>query len=287
MARIAFFGTGAMGSRMARNLLAAGHELAIWNRDAAKAAELVAAGASAARTPRAAAQGVAIAIAMLRDDEASRSVWLDPEDGALGGLAEGAVAIESSTLTPAWVRELAGRVAAVGARMLDAPVAGSRPQAEARQLIYFIGGEEAALATVRPVLEAMGGALHHVGAVGDGAAVKLALNALFGIQVAAMAEQIGALARAGLDLPRALDAMIATSVCSPAAKAAAASMLASAFAPQFPVSLAEKDLGYALAQAGSHDVAAPMTLAARAVFAAAATAGFGDDNLTAVARLYR
>lgn len=287
MAEIAVLGQGAMGSRMARRLLAAGHAVTVWNRTAATCAPLKAAGARVADTPRAAVAGAAFVIAMLRDDAASQAVWLDPDQGALAGMAPGAVGIESSTLTVAFVRDLAARFAATGRRFLDAPVAGSRPQAEAGQLIYLVGGDAAVLAEADPVLRSMGGAVHHAGAAGDGAALKLAVNTLLGVQVAAMAEIIGLFARSGLDPARAVDILAATPVCSPAAKAAAASMLAGAFAPLFPVELAEKDFGYVLAAAAAAGTAMPVAETARAVLAAAIARGFGPDHLTGIVRLYR
>jgi 3-hydroxyisobutyrate dehydrogenase len=129
MAKIAFLGLGAMGARMASHLIAAGHELIVWNRNAAKATALVQKGARSASSPRQAAQGAEIVFAMLRDDAASRHVWLDKEDGALTAMTSQAMAIECSTLGLDWVRELARHCQAREIAFLDAPVSGSRPQA--------------------------------------------------------------------------------------------------------------------------------------------------------------
>lgn len=279
---VAVLGLGAMGSRLAARLLAAGHAVTVWNRSADAAAPLVAQGAAAAASPRAAVAGAGVVIAMLRDDEASRRVWLAAEDGALAGLPAGCIAIESSTLTLAWVGELAAAMAARGVGFLDAPVAGSRPQAEAGQLIHLVGGEAAVLDAARPVLAALGGAIHHAGAVGQGALLKLAVNTLFAVQVAAMAELVALLRHASPDAARLVDLLGATPVCSPAAKGAAASMLAGGFAPMFPVALVEKDLGYFEAAAPG---AMPVAQAARARFQEAIAAGLGGLHLTAVARL--
>src|SRR5271168_1104442 len=139
--RIAVLGLGAMGRRMAVRLLRAGHSVSVYNRSAGPLHDLVAAGAMAGTTPRAAADGAEIVIAMVRDNEASRAVWCDEQDGALKGIGAGAIAIESSTLTPGWVRELAAKVQQTGANLLDAPVVGSRPQADAGQLIHLVGGD--------------------------------------------------------------------------------------------------------------------------------------------------
>jgi len=283
MTQVAVLGMGAMGARMAAALIRHGHAVTVWNRTPGRAPD----GASVVATPRQAAKAAAFVFAMLRDDSASRDVWLDPETGALAGMDPGAVAIDSATLTPDWVRALAALASARGVAFLDAPVAGSRPQADAGQLIFFVGGDAAVLARAEPLLRSMGGAVHHAGPVGAGATVKLAVNALFAVQVAAVAELIGLLQATRLDVAHAVEIMGATPVCSGAAKAAASGMLANAFAPQFPVSLVEKDLGYLAAVAMAHDARVPIAEAAAAVMRAAAAAGWRDDNLTGVVRLYR
>src|SRR2546426_667498 len=117
MAEIAFLGLGAMGSRMAANLVKAGHRVTVWNRSPQACDPLVALGAKAAASPRAAASGAAFVIAMVRDDrddDASRDVWQNPERGALAGMKQDAIAIESSTVTPQWSRTLGGQASERG-----------------------------------------------------------------------------------------------------------------------------------------------------------------------------
>jgi 3-hydroxyisobutyrate dehydrogenase len=287
MSKVSVLGLGAMGSRMAKALISAGHQVTVWNRSAARSEALRSEGVAVAQSPRDAARAAEFVISMVRDDDASRSVWLDDDLGALAAMNPGAVAIESSTLSVAWVRNLARfATAKPGVSFLDAPVAGSRPQADARQLIYFVGGDTRDVLRAEPVLRAMGAAIHHVGAAGAGAAVKLAVNALFGVQVTALAELIGALAKSGIDLGRAIDAIGATPVCSVAGKGAAVSMLAKSFAPLFPVELIEKDLGYLHCLAKAAGAAVPLSDAARSVMLAAVARSFGADHLTGVIRLY-
>jgi 3-hydroxyisobutyrate dehydrogenase len=279
--RIAVLGLGAMGSRIAERLLDAGHPVSVWNRTAGRDHRLTAKGARRAPTPVSAAQDADIALSMVRDETAARDVWLDPVSGALAGLPRGAMAIECSTISPAWALAFHAACLRAGARPLDVPVVGSRPQAEAGQLIALAGGEADLVSEAEPVLRSFAGVVHHAGPAGSGATLKLVANALFGIQVAALAELFGQSLGAGLDAQRALDILSATPVMSPAAKVAAASMLGRNFAPLFPIDLVAKDFGLAL---GLSD--GPITKAAGAVFERARDEGMGGENLTAVFKLY-
>ena len=286
MSNIAFIGLGAMGVRMAGRLLDASHSVSVYNRTPERAEALVARGARLAQTPRDAVRGAEIVIGMLTDDAVSRSVWTDPESGVLGGLSEGVVAIESSTLTPAWTRELGELVAEAGADYLDAPVVGTLPHADAGALVHLVGGDRAVLERVRGPLGAMGNAIHHVGPVGAGASMKLAVNALFGIQVAALAETVGVLERSGFERGAALEVLGAMAITSPALKAMGGLIAARRYAPMFPIGLVEKDFRYAVDNAKGVGVSAPVTDAARGVYAEAIDRGFGGDNIVGVSKLY-
>ncbi|WP_404667407.1 NAD(P)-dependent oxidoreductase [Roseateles asaccharophilus] len=278
---IALLGLGAMGSRMAARLLAAGHDVVGWNRSPAPLQWLRTQGGRTAASPREAVAGARVVFSMVRDDEASRSVWLDADHGAAAALDTGAIGVECSTLSPAWIEELA---ASLAVPLVDAPVAGSRSQAEAGQLIFMAGGPHEAVQRVTPLLLQMGSDVHAVGANGSGSALKLAVNSLFAAQVAVMAEQLAALAHQQVALPVALAALKAMPVTSPAAAGAAAAMLAGAYAPQFPVQLMAKDLAYALAAGGQR---LPLTESILARFQAAREAGLGDEHVVALHKLYR
>ena len=277
---VAVLGLGAMGARIAARLIDAGHAVAVFNRTPARAAPLVARGARSAATPAEAADGADVVLSIVRDDDTSQAVWLGA-GGAVGGLRPGAVAVASSTLTPAWTRTLAGHVADAGARFLDAPVVGSRPHAEAGALTFLVGGEAAALDDARPALDVLGGAVHHVGPVGAGMAMKLAVNALFGVQAVALAEVLAGLRREGVGTAEAAALLGALPTASPAAARLGTLMAEGAFAPNFPVALAGKDLGYA-----ARAFAAPLLAAVADAFARAEAAGFGDDDIAGVAQLY-
>jgi 3-hydroxyisobutyrate dehydrogenase len=169
--------------------------------------------------------------------------------------------------------------------LLEAPVVGSTPQAEAAQLIYLVGGDAETFTRAEAVLKTMGSTIHHVGALGSGALAKLATNTLLGIQVTVLAELIGMLKRSDANVARVLEVVATTPVWSMAAGRVSGLMQAGNFAPQFPIDLIEKDFGYTLQAAGS-DSAAPTIAAARSVFRTAMERGFGQDNMTGVVKLF-
>lgn len=284
--RVAVLGLGAMGRRMAARLVQAGHDVVVWSRSGVPA-EAVTLRERASQSPRAAAERADVVIAMVTDDEASRAVWTDAEDGALLGLREGAIAIESSTLSPTWVSTLAEHVRARGAAWLDAPVMGSRPQADAGALVHLVGGDAAVVEQARAVLAIMSSAVLHVGPTPAGALTKLLANALFGVQVAALAELLGLASKAGLDEAVVVETLGQLPVTSPAARAAAAGMLAGRFEPQFPTSLVAKDFRYATATAEAAGAELPVVREVKARLEGAVARGLGNENLTAMAKLYR
>lgn len=286
MDSIAFLGLGAMGSRMALSLVKAGFAVTVWNRDPGRAAPLARAGARIAASPRAAAEGADAVISMVTDDRAARSVWLDAERGALAGLGAAAVAVEASTVSPAWIAELGAAVAARGGRLLDAPVAGSLPQAEAGQLIVMAGGDAAALDAVRPALDAMAAKVLHAGPEGHGAMLKLAVNALFAAQLASVAELLGLLARAGFGRSEAAALLAEFPVTAPPIAGAARMMAAGDATPLFTIDLIAKDLGYVLDAAAASGAHLPGAAAAREAFGQAQARGLGGANVSGLAALF-
>ncbi len=283
---IAILGLGAMGQRMAHKLLAASYPVTVYNRSRERTHVLAEAGADVAESARVAAQAADIVISMVTDDDASRALWLDPDAGALSGLKADAIAIESSTVTPAWAGSLAEEVRARGGHFLDAPVVGSRPQAEAGALAFLVGGEAEVVARARPVIEPMAGAIHHVGATGAGATMKLAVNALFAVQVAVYGEILGMLDRAGGARESAAELLAAMPITSPALKRILGLMTSRSFAPNFPIALVEKDLRYALTTAAAHGAQIPTVGCAREVYARAQESGYGGDDIAGVAQLF-
>jgi 3-hydroxyisobutyrate dehydrogenase len=279
--RIAFLGLGIMGGGMARRLLGAGFPLAVYNRNPEKAVALAASGARAALSPREAAAGAEVVVSMVADDAASRAMWMGA-DGALAGLARGAVAVECSTLTVAWVRELAWEVAERGGEFVDAPVTGSKDAAASGALNFLVGGGVPALEKIRPALTVMGRSVTHLGPTGSGAMVKLVNNFVAGVQVAAFAEALTWLERSGVARDPAVAFLLEGAVASPITKVVAARMLAGDFTPHFLLRLMTKDLGYALDEAGHQGVALATAEAALGRFRAAIAAGLGDKDMAAI-----
>ena len=166
MSKAAFIGLGAMGARMATNLLKAGHEVTVCDLAPEAVDKLTCAGAKTAPSAREAAEGNDFVLTMVRDDNISRKVWLDETTGALAGMKPGAVAIECSTITPAWAHELGGAISKAGIAMLEAPVSGSTPQAENAQLVFLIGGHGETLKRAEPLLKGMGSSVRYAGPEG-------------------------------------------------------------------------------------------------------------------------
>jgi 3-hydroxyisobutyrate dehydrogenase len=198
MRQIALLGVGIMGSGMAENWLKKGFSLAVYNRTRSKAEALAATGARVANTPREAAEGAELVLAMVADEQASRDVWLG-DNGALAGADRGTILVESSTVPPEWVRELAQRAGEQGCEFLDVPVAGSKVAAASGGLTLFVGGDPATLERARPALEAVGRQIVHFGPTGAGATWKLIHNMMLAVHVATAAEAMALAARAGFD----------------------------------------------------------------------------------------
>lgn len=290
MRSVAFLGLGVMGGGMAARAVGLGVPVAVWNRSRAKAEALAAEAAPAkvrvAATPREAAEGADVVFSMVADDPASRSVWIGP-DGALGGVARGAVLVESSTVSPAWIEALAGDAAGRGCTLVDAPVTGSRSQAASGQLLFLVGGDAEVVERLRPVLAVMSRAIVHVGPTGSGARLKLVNNFLCGVQAVALAEAIALIERAGLDRDVATKVLAEGAPGSPLVKTVGLRMTESDYALHFGLDLMRKDLSYAIDDASRFGLELATAAAARDRFARASAAGYGRSDFSAIAESVR
>jgi 3-hydroxyisobutyrate dehydrogenase len=282
MQRVAILGLGIMGGGMAANWLAKGFEVSVWNRTAAKAQALAGKGAKLAASPRDAAQGADFIFAMVSDDDASRSVWLGP-NGALAGAKGGAIGVESSTLTPDWIRELGAQAHAKGCGFLDAPVGGSRPAADSGELRFFVGGDPQTYEAARPALAAVGSRMDLLGPLGAGATWKLINNQLGAGQIAALAEALEVAKKAGFKSEQISELILGGPAASPMVKLKLPRMLAEDFEPaDFALNLMLKDARYAAALAQSLGAPAGMIEGAVKAFARADAKGLGAKDIAAV-----
>lgn len=279
--QVAILGLGTMGLGMAKNLLKAGFAVTAYNRTRAKAEPLASEGANIADTPEEAAREADVVIAMLADDEASREAWTGTH-GALSAMKEHAIAVEASTLTPLWLGELAGAAAARHVNLLDAPVTGSKPQADAGQLTFLVGGNAEILDKVRPVLESMSQNIVHLGPLGSGARLKLINNFLCGVQVASLAEAMVWMERSGLNREQSLEFLKKAAPGSPLLAGISARMVEATYQVNFLLPLMAKDLSYAQSDAKTLGVDLRTAATAETRFTDAVKLGFTDKDMSAV-----
>jgi 3-hydroxyisobutyrate dehydrogenase-like beta-hydroxyacid dehydrogenase len=245
MASLGFIGLGLMGSRIVKRLLAAGHQVYGYNRTPAKAAGLIQEGMLWQATPREVARAADITFSMVTDTAALSSITEGP-DGILAGLSQGKIYVDMSTVSPRLIRELAGRAAAAGARMLDAPVSGSVPAAEQGTLIIYVGGEAQALEAVRPIFESLSQKIIHVGANGQAIATKIAINLNLPAQLVALFEGVLLAERSGVPRAAALDALLNSVAASTAMKYRAPFILNMPEEVWFSAAMMQKDIQLAL-----------------------------------------
>lgn len=265
--RVGFIGLGAMGSRMAGRLLAAHHDVVVYNRTLERARPLEQRGAKVAATPRELAAGAEIVCSSVANDAALEQVMFGP-DGALAGTRTGTVLIEMSTVNPRTSRRLHEAARSKGVSVLDAPVSGSTVQAEEGQLVIFVGGEEDVYQKCQPILGALGSKTFYLGASGAGATMKLCVNTLLGLGVQALAEAIALGVKAGLPRERFLQVLGETAVVSPSQKSKLDNARKDEYPAAFALRLMFKDFGLILETAMELSVSMPATAAAVQVAAA-------------------
>ncbi|MEU2402043.1 NAD(P)-dependent oxidoreductase [Streptomyces pseudogriseolus] len=273
---LAFIGLGNMGGGMARRLLDTGHRLTVHNRTASKAAPLAAAGARLADAPERAAAGHQLVLLSLADEKAVEEVLFGRVAPVL---RPGTVVVDTSTVSPGYAREAAERLAAQGLRRVEACVVGNPLQARKGELRVYVAGNPADLYEARPVLEAIGSDVVHVGAPGTAASLKLILNLLLGAQVASLSEAVAFGTAAGLDREQLINVVSASGFSSMVMRFRADLMLKQSYEPAFFRSaLMEKDIRLAVEAAAGAGTAMPVLDLVRERFAAVVAAGDGDKD---------
>jgi 3-hydroxyisobutyrate dehydrogenase-like beta-hydroxyacid dehydrogenase len=278
VAKVAVVGLGAMGSRIARRLLGAGHELVVWNRSPAKAEPLVEAGAVAEQTPAEAARAADAVVLMVADPRALRAVT-EGDDGVLAGATPGTTVIQMSTVGPADVAELASRIPE-GVELLDAPVLGSVSEAEAGRLTVFAGGPAELVEKWTPLLSALGPVLH-VGPVGAGTAAKLVANSTLLGSLGILGEALALGHALGLRSDKTFEILSATPIAAQAERRREP-FETGEYPLRFTLSLARKDADLISAAASAAGVNAKVAEAVSEWFAEAEQAGKGGGDYSSI-----
>ena len=288
MPAIAVLGLGRMGSAMARALSGGGVDLVLWNRSAERAEALAAElGGRVAPSPAEAAAAADVAITMLADGAAVASVWEGP-DGLLAGAREGSVLVDMSTVPPETLRAYADRAGQAGAGILDAPVSGSVSLAEAGKLTIMAGGEAGALGHARPTLDRLAQQIFHMGPLGSGHAMKLAVNGVIFSLNNALSEALVLAERAGIGRERAYDVLAASAAGAPFVAYKRDAFLHPDTAPvAFSLELAAKDLDLITAFARDLGVPVAQADANRQLIGQSAASVGADLDFSAVARHLR
>ena len=276
---VGFIGLGVMGKPMAKNLIKGGHSLVVHSRNRGPVDELVAAGARAAGSPAAVAREASVVITMLPDTPDVELAMTGP-DGVVSALQSNAVVIDMSSISPVATRVLASTVASKGGAMLDAPVSGGEVGAVNASLSIMVGGNEAAFARVRPILESMGNAerIVYIGESGAGQICKICNQVAIGGALAGVSEAFALARKAGVDPARVRQALLGGFAASRVLEVHGERMLTGNYAPGFRTRLYQKDLRIANEAAAANGVAMPATaLVAQLVNALVASGGADLD----------
>jgi len=260
MKKIGFVGLGIMGKPMAKNLVKAGYEVTVYDIRPEPIAELVAAGAKAAKSPKDAAAGAEVVITMLPNSPHVKEAILG-KGGVIEGVKPGTIVVDMSSIAPSASQEISAKLAPKGVPMLDAPVSGGEPKAVDATLAIMVGGPGEIFSQVKDILSVMGASVTHVGAVGSGNVTKLANQIIVALNIAAVSEALVLATKAGVSPERVFEAIKGGLAGSTVMNAKVPMILAGNFKPGFRIELHIKDLMNAMDTA--HELGVPIPLSAQ------------------------
>ena len=279
MAKLGFLGLGIMGYPMARNLMQAGHDVAVWSHTASKAQELASSkGGRFAATPAEAARDAECVFLCVGDSAMSEQVILG-ENGVASGASRGAVVVDASTVSPSSSRRIGSKLAESGIEFLDAPCTGSKPGAEGGNLTFMIGGDQAVYERVKPYFEPMGKRLFFCGGPGMGLHAKLTQNLVLSNLLQAFNEGMVLAAKAGVDPELMLEVLDNSAAKSGLISFKAPFVFRRDFSTNFSVKWMHKDIGLMLESASELDVPLPLTGLTQQMFRAAIARGYGEEDI--------
>ncbi len=282
--RVGFVGLGIMGKPMATNLMDAGYKLTVHNRSPEKANELGEAGATVAKSPKEVAENTDIIITMLPDSPQVSEV-VAGEGGVLEGITEGSLVIDMSTISPVVTEELSEAIKEKGASMLDAPVSGGDVGAIEGTLSIMVGGEEADFHRAKPLFEAMGKTITHVGPVGAGQVTKAANQVVVALTIEAVCEALVLGSAGGVAPEKVLEVLSGGLAANKVMEVKREKFLSHKFEPGFRSELHHKDLGIALAAGREYGVVLPVTAIVDQMLLAMRKKGWGGEDHSALLRV--
>ncbi|MDR7868373.1 MAG: 2-hydroxy-3-oxopropionate reductase [Sporomusaceae bacterium] len=283
--KIGFIGLGIMGKPMSKNLLKAGYQLVVCDVVKAAVDEVVAAGATAAATPKAVAEQADIIVTMLPNSPHVNQVVLG-ENGVIEGAKPGAVVVDMSSIAPLVARKIAAKLAEKGVEMLDAPVSGGEPKAIDGTLSVMAGGKKEVFDRCYPVMKAMAGSVVLTGDVGAGNVTKLANQIIVALNIAAMSEALVLATKAGVEPELVYQAIRGGLAGSTVLDAKAPLVMDRKFNPGFRINLHIKDLGNVLETSHEVGVPLPLTAAVMEMMQALKVDGMGDLDHGSLVRYY-
>ena len=281
MAELGFVGLGVMGSGVVKRLLDAGHTVTGWNRTKEKGQWLLDAGMRWADGPRAVAEQSEVVFTMVTNTKAVRAVTQGP-DGILAGLRPDRVYVDMSTASPANTRALAEQVAELGAHMLDAPVSGSVVTLEQGKLAVMVGGAPDVFERARPILEAIGPKVFHIGPNGSAVTMKIATNLNLAVQMLAFSEGVLLAEKSGIPRETAVEVMLASVIASPMVVYRGPFVLEQPEEAWFDVNMMQKDMNLALELGRELEVPLPTTAITNEFLTAARGMGLEEQDFAVV-----
>ena len=286
MQRVAFLGLGTMGAAMAANLARAGFQVSAWNRTAGRAPELGELGVTTASTPAEAASTAEMLVVCVSDTPDVEAVLFGP-DGVVEGAKPGTLVIDCSTIAPSGSWDFAARLRERDLRMVDAPVSGGSEGARNATLTIFVGGDERDVEHARPVLNALGRTITHVGPIGAGQAVKAVNQVILAGTYLGVAEGIVLAIKAGLDVEQVVEALGGGAAQSWVLANRSKRMIDNDYPLGFKVALHRKDLAIALDLAAQLGATLPVSALAAQLESGLIGRGHADDDMSALARAIR
>lgn len=282
--RYGFLGLGIMGSRMATRLINAGFDVTVWNRDAKKCSELVALGAKQKATPKEVVSETDIIFAMVSDPQASSDICFG-KDGVLAGISSRHGYVEMSTIDPETTRKIGAAIESKGAKFLEAPVSGTKKPAADGTLVILAAGNKELYDQSLPAFAIMGKTSLYLGAVGQGAKMKIVANLVLGTMMEVLGEALALGLKGGLEGEQILNVLAQGAMANPMFAVKGPMILGGDVTTSFPLKHLLKDLQFAQKLGNELQQDLPVTASVLKVFQNAQDKGFGDDDIAAVAKI--